>query len=417
MTYMLFNQDFEYVSGNFYQVEDITIHGTLSTQVTVPEGGFLYVYLSNENPNNFDVHFDDFFITHTKSTILQEDHYYPYGMNIGALSSTAPQAKSNQYKYNGFEEQTDFDLGWYDYMARYYDPQLGRFNQVDPAANEMRRHSPYNYAFNNPMRFIDPDGMMPTDPNTTSTTVQSTADNEDIITEVSSETIETKSKITSESPEYQEAILDARANDRTSPNGVKKEAVLTTRTVTTTVTTSTLKFDGNGKLLGVSHSQAVITSIKRSVQFEDQFGGDGGGSVLENSIGIDDFVGSDVNVSDNQQGFIDGAVDFRRENKLSITNRFDFNDELAVLARGEANMSATFSFMGVMLGAMGALGVQGLEGLSGLVIGSVHSLSGDIGSGIASGTQSRIRAKGKANQCNVCTKLYQGGVNSNGIKR
>ena len=113
--------------------------------VTLSDGKYHY-YLKDHQGNNRVV-------INQSGTVEETNHYYPFGGVFASTGNTQP------YKYNGKELDTKKGLNWYDYGARHYDAALGRFTTNDPLAEKYYSMSPYTYCADNPVKFIDPNGM------------------------------------------------------------------------------------------------------------------------------------------------------------------------------------------------------------------------------------------------------------------
>lgn len=92
----------------------------------------------------------------SKGDVVQTVDYYPFG---GEFCDKNSKSHVQNHKYNGKEFDHMHGLNTYDYGARQYNPITARWDRIDPLSEKYYSTSPYAYCVNNPVRFIDPDGM------------------------------------------------------------------------------------------------------------------------------------------------------------------------------------------------------------------------------------------------------------------
>lgn len=113
---------------------------------------FQYEYFLKDHLGNTRIAFVD---NSGSPSLTQSIDYYPFGL---AFDNQCISGTDNKYLYNGKELQDELNLDWYDYGARFYDAQIGRFTTQDAYAEKYINLTPYQYGANNPIRYIDING-------------------------------------------------------------------------------------------------------------------------------------------------------------------------------------------------------------------------------------------------------------------
>jgi RHS repeat-associated protein len=134
--------------------------------IALNKSGYLYIWVSNET-TGWDVYYDNLTVQYKQGPLLEENHYYPFGLTMAGLSDKAIKTNysENKYRYNSGTELQNKEfsdgtgLEYYDAGFRRLDPQLGRFTQNDPLSAATDYQSGYQFGGDNPVSLNDPTGQ------------------------------------------------------------------------------------------------------------------------------------------------------------------------------------------------------------------------------------------------------------------
>ncbi len=132
-------------------------HEHLTLDEAITEEGYVYVYISNDNPQERDVYFDDFNVEHIKSPIIQSQDFYPFGLTYNSYSRE--DALNSKWKFQSQQHLDALDLNWDSFKWRNHQPEIGRFFNLDPLAEKYYYNSPYAFSENKVVAHIELEGL------------------------------------------------------------------------------------------------------------------------------------------------------------------------------------------------------------------------------------------------------------------
>ncbi|WP_440067155.1 DUF6443 domain-containing protein [Tenacibaculum discolor] len=158
----------DYAGGVIYENNVLQYFSHPEGYVKKDGSAFNYVYQYKDHLGNVRLTYadtnNDGVIT-PSTEIIEEANYFPFGArhrgyngNVSANGNSLAQKRGFNGKILNDDLLGSNRLDWYDFGARNYDADLGRWMNLDPLAEKYFDNSPYHYAANNPIFFVDPDG-------------------------------------------------------------------------------------------------------------------------------------------------------------------------------------------------------------------------------------------------------------------
>lgn len=157
----------QYAGNYVYEENNLQFFNHTEGYVKIDNEVFNYVYQIKDHLGNIRVSYtdnNDSGSIDSGTEIVEESNYYPFGLkhkrHTSIFNSGAGNPLAQKFGFGGKELSKELGLEWYDFGARNYNASLGRWMNLDPMAEIMENHSPFNYGFNNPNYYIDYDGRV-----------------------------------------------------------------------------------------------------------------------------------------------------------------------------------------------------------------------------------------------------------------